>query len=411
MRKAILIGVCLDNTHDFKENIEELHNLALACDIEVVETITQTLRNPHKQTYINSGKVEEVIERIDDSIDIVLIDREIAPSQLRNLEAALNIEVVDKTNLILQIFALRAQSKEARMQVEVARLKYTLPRLQGSYTNLDRQRGGGKNKGAGEKKLELDTRNITTQIHSLEREIKEIAKQRETQRRQRNKSGIKTVALVGYTNAGKSSIMNALMDKADKEDKKVFEKDMLFATLTTNTRQITLDNKKTFLLSDTVGFVSDLPHHLIKAFQSTLEEVIHADLLLQVIDSANPYYKTHMDVTKRTLEEIKAAHIPVLNVFNKCDVSGLDYPIQKEDNVYVCAKEEASIPTLLRAIDERIFSTMQKTFLLPYEEGSLLSHLNDHVHILSQEYVEEGIEVTCEIEQETYEKIKRYEKQ
>ncbi|NCC54926.1 MAG: GTPase HflX, partial [Erysipelotrichia bacterium] len=290
MRKAILVGVSLSDTIDFKENIEEMKNLAQACAIEVVHTITQSLRNPHKQTYINSGKVAEIktLLESEESIDLVLFDCELAPSQQRNLIEHLDIEIVDKTNLILQIFEQRAQTKEAKLQVEVAKLKYILPRLAGSYDNLDRQRGGDKNRGAGEKKIEIDIRNITHQIHCAEKELKEIAKNRETQRRQRKKTKIKSVALVGYTNAGKSSIMNALMERFHKEDKKVFEKDMLFATLTTNTRNIHLDNNHQFLISDTVGFVSDLPHNLIKAFHSTLEEVVHADLLIHVIDLHNP---------------------------------------------------------------------------------------------------------------------------
>lgn len=409
MRKAILVGVCLDNTHDFNENMEEMVNLAQACEIEIIQTITQTLRSPHKQTYINSGKLEEVQAMINEDVDLVLLDREVAPSQLKNLEKALEIEVIDKTNLILQIFALRAQTKEAKMQVEVARLKYTLPRLRGTYDKLDKQKGGNKNKGTGEKKIELDTRNISSQIHALEKEIKEIGKQRNTQRRQRYKTGIKTVAIVGYTNAGKSSIMNGFMDKEEKEDKKVFEKDMLFATLTTSTRKITLDNKKEFLLSDTVGFVSDLPHNLVKAFHSTLEEVVHADILLQVIDISNPYHQTHIDVTLKTLESIKASHIPIFYIFNKCDKTSTPYPTSKDNHIYICAKEDTSIQMLVDTICDSLFQLQEKTFLLPYDQGSILSYINEKTQVTSQMYEEDGVKITCECDDELYEKLKSFE--
>ncbi|NBK98337.1 MAG: GTPase HflX [Erysipelotrichia bacterium] len=411
MRKAILVGVSLSDTIDFKENIEEMKNLAQACAIEVVHTITQSLRNPHKQTYINSGKVAEIktLLESEESIDLVLFDCELAPSQQRNLIEHLDIEIVDKTNLILQIFEQRAQTKEAKLQVEVAKLKYILPRLAGSYDNLDRQRGGDKNRGAGEKKIEIDIRNITHQIHCAEKELKEIAKNRETQRRQRKKTKIKSVALVGYTNAGKSSIMNALMERFHKEDKKVFEKDMLFATLTTNTRNIHLDNNHQFLISDTVGFVSDLPHNLIKAFHSTLEEVVHADLLIHVIDLHNPEYRKHKQVSEQTLANIDAGDIEVLNVYNKCDLRDIDYPTLKDDQLYISAKDEQSITMLIDTIGQKLFNDIHTSLLIPYEEGALISTLNTSCKIISQAYKETGVLLTLSMDQVLYEQVKQYE--
>ncbi|MDD3049083.1 MAG: GTPase HflX [Bacilli bacterium] len=411
MKKTILIGVSLNDTKDFEENIEEMINLAQACDIEVVHTITQKLRNPHKQTYINSGKVEEIRALLleeEEAIDMLLFDCELTPSQQRNLEELLTVEVVDKSNLILQIFEKRAQTKEAKLQVEVAKLKYVLPRLAGSYANLDRQRGGDKNRGAGEKKIEIDIRNITHQIHCAESELKEIAKNRETQRRQRKKNNIKSVALVGYTNAGKSSIMNALMDRFGKEDKKVFEKDMLFATLTTNTRNIHLENNHQFLISDTVGFISDLPHNLIKAFHSTLEEVIHADLLIQVIDISSNEHRKHMQVTKETLSSIDAGDIEVFNVFNKCDLADINYPTVNENNLYISAKDEASIDLLINEIDKHLFHDIHTSLLIPYQEGALISRLNNECSIIKQEHKEDGILIELNIDSTLYESLKEY---
>ncbi len=410
MRKAVLIAVAKEGTFDFEENLEEMCNLAQACDIEVVETITQNLRSPHKKTYINTGKVEEVATFLQahEDVEIALFDCELAPSQQKNVEDVFDVEVIDKTNLILQIFESRAQTKEAKLQVEVAKLKYLLPRLAGSYAHMDRQRGGDKNRGVGEKKIEIDARNITHQIHCAQKELKEIAKQRDTQRRQRAKTNIKTVALVGYTNAGKSSIMNAFMDYFEKEDKKVFEEDMLFATLTTNTRNITLQNKHTFLLSDTVGFVSDLPHNLIKAFHSTLEEVTRADLLLHVIDSNNKDYQKHMRVTQQTLAEIDAGNIACINVFNKCDLSEHPYPTSSENNIYISAKQTQSIEALIAMIEQHLFKDIETHLLLPYEKGNLVSQLNQDCHIISQEHTQQGVKMHILMDEKHYQLYKAF---
>lgn len=410
MKKAILIAVAVEHTFDFEENLEEMRNLAQACQIDVLETITQNLRSPHKKTYINTGKLEEVkiILSAQEDIEVALFDCELAPSQQKHLEDALEIEIIDKTNLILQIFESRAQTKEAKLQVEVAKLKYMLPRLAGSYSHMDRQRGGDNNRGAGEKKIEIDARNITHQIHCAQKELKEIAKQRQTQRRQRNRTNIKTVALVGYTNAGKSSIMNAFMDYFEKEEKKVFEEDMLFATLTTNTRNITLKNKHTFLLSDTVGFVSDLPHNLIKAFHSTLEEVIHADLLLHIIDSNNPDYQKHMRVTTQTLADIDAGNIEIINVFNKCDLSGHTHPAIHEKNMYISAKQAESVDALIEVIEAHLFQDHEAYLLIPYDKGNLVSQLNQDCHIIAQEHTPEGVKIHVQMNDKYMQLCKQY---
>ena len=281
MEKAILIGVQTYTSHSFEERMEEMKELALACDIEICMSVSQNLEHPHKKYYMNPGKIEEVKRILEDQeCSMVLVLEAISPSVQRNLSDFFDCEVMDKSALILEIFASRAKTKESMLQVECARLKYLLPRLQGSYKHMDRQRGGSRNKGTGEKKIELDARRIEGKIHFVEKELDKIHTQRSVQRNQRKKGMVKSVALTGYTNAGKSSIMNGFVN----EDKSVFEKDMLFATLTTSTRQIETENHNVFTLSDTVGFISDLPHSLVQAFHSTLEEAVVSDLILKVVD-------------------------------------------------------------------------------------------------------------------------------
>lgn len=409
MEKAILVAVCLQNTVDFNENIEEMKNLALACDIEVEDVVTQNLPSVNKKFYVNSGKIEEVRElALDKEIEILLFNTSLSPSQLRNIENFTGCRVHDKSDLILQIFFQRAKSKEAKLQVECAQLKYALPRLSGNYEHMDRQRGGDKNKGSGEKKIELDARRIEQRIQSLEKELKQIEVQRSVQRRLRNKNQVKSAALVGYTNAGKSSIMNGCMAYLKKEDKDVFEKDMLFATLTTSIRNITLESKNTFTLSDTVGFISDLPHALIEAFKSTLEEAKESDLLIEVIDASSNEHSRHMQVCKETLEDIGCGDKEVLYVFNKCDLANIHYPYAEENRIYICAKEESSIKFLLEEIEKRLFTSTLTTLLIPYEQGSLLNTLNSKCNVLIQEYTNEGVEITLHLPQELHYLIDLY---
>lgn len=277
---------------------------------------------------MGSGKIDELKNLVEENnADIVIFNNELSASQVKNIEEEINCNVIDRTALILDIFANRAKTRESKLQVEVAKLQYELPRLVGSNEDLGRQSGGvgTKNRGAGETKLELDRRRIEDKIANLNKELEVLKNQREVQKSKRKKSNIPNVALVGYTNAGKSSVMNALVEKfINDEDKKVFEKNMLFATLETYVRNIKLDNNKSFLLSDTVGFVGDLPHSLVKAFRSTLEEVCDADLLLHVIDISNPNYENHINVTNETLNQIGADNIPVIYVYNKVDLMELD---------------------------------------------------------------------------------------
>ena len=273
--KALLVGVNLDNDPDFEHALNELENLAEACNMEVVGVETQKISQVNTGVYVGTGKVDE-IKALAHMLDaeLVIFDNTLSPMQLRNLKDIIERPILDRTHLILQIFSSRAKTREAQIQVETARLQYELPRLTGMGEILSRQGGGSgglSNKGAGEKKLELDKRKIRHRISELKKELKEVEKNRETQRKRRLSQGIPQVALVGYTNAGKSTLMNALIDKYEKNDeKKVMAQDMLFATLDTTVRKIHLPDKKEFLLSDTVGFINKLPHNLVQAFHSTL---------------------------------------------------------------------------------------------------------------------------------------------
>lgn len=410
-RKGIVVGININNESGFKESIVELKNLCMACDIEVAGEIIQNSKQINKAHYIGSGKLDELKFLVNsEESDIVIFNNELSSSQLRNIEKAIECEVIDRTALILDIFAERAKTREAKLQVEVARLQYLLPRLIGANENLGRQSGGvgTKNKGTGEKKLELDRRKIEAKVAALNKELEELKYQRKTQRNLRRKSSVPRIALVGYTNAGKSSIMNSMLDTfRDGEEKKVFEKDMLFATLETSVRSIKLEDNKKFLLSDTVGFVSNLPHNLIKAFRSTLEEVCEADLLLHVVDISNPDYKNHLEVTNDTLKEIGAEGIPMVYVYNKIDL--LDEYVTDEDGVYISAKKKLGMDKLIEVISSKVFNDyISCNMLIPYDKGSVLSYLNDNAKIIERKYNNDGTEIYIECSNVDYEKYKEY---
>ena len=382
-RKALLVGVNLDDGTDFLQSMEELGSLAEACYMEVVGQVVQNLPAINKGLYIGTGKVAEVKETVGElQADIVIFDNALSPMQLRNLQQELEVEVIDRTALILDIFSERAQTSEAKMQVEIARLQYMLPRLVGLRTSLGRQGGGSglSNKGAGEKKLELDRRRIEHRMSELRKSLETVSQERETQRKQRMQSGIPRVALVGYTNAGKSTLLNVLIDEYVGDDtKKVLEKDMLFATLDTTVRKITPKNHKPFLLSDTVGFINQLPHNLVKAFRSTLEEAKYADLLLEVIDFSDKNYKDHMRVTEETLKEIGAGEVPVVYVFNKADLVEVSIPSVKEHKIFMSAKKKIGLEELLQLIETVLLAVLTETADITkteYEPEGTRIHLN-----------------------------------
>ena len=401
---AILVGLQLDDEDHFRHAMEELAELCEACHITPIFTLTQALDAPHQALYIGSGKVSEVRRAAEElDADVIIFDDSLTPSQARNLNLEIGLPILDRTALILEIFRQRARTREARLQVELARLQYLLPRLSGMGTAMSRQGGGSgsrSNKGAGEKQLELDRRYISHRITECKKELAAVKKQRQTQRKSRTLSAIPQVALVGYTNAGKSTIMNQMLSVyghdaiADITHKKVLQEDMLFATLDTIVRKITIPGKPAFYLSDTVGFIDKLPHHLVDAFRSTLEEVCHADLLLQVVDVSDPYYREHMRVTQETLANLGAADIPMIIAYNKADrlpQFANDLPLVTGNHIHMAAALGTGIPELADLLLSHLFAepvTMQ--LLIPYNEGSLLHEMNQIAEILTTEYRNEG---------------------
>lgn len=396
--RVLLVGVDTGEEKDFERTIEELGSLAQACYMEVAGIITQKLDTVNQALYIGSGKVKEVKEFAQDcEAGVIIFDNGLTPSQLRNLNKELELPVLDRTTLILDIFALRAQTREARLQVETARLKYLLPRLVGMHDALSRQGGasGSKsNKGVGEKKLELDRRKIEHRISELNRELERVAKERKTQRQRRSLSRTPQVVLVGYTNAGKSTILNRIVELGGiVPEKKVLEKDMLFATLETNVRAIDTGDNKPFFLADTVGFIHKLPHGLIKAFQSTLEEVKYADLLVHVIDYSDDHYEQQMEVTAQTLKELEADDIPLICVYNKADKKETgSLPRVRDRRIYMSASDGTGIPELIAMIKEQVYSAnVDSTFFIPYEDGAAASYLMEHAAVLGRNYEDGGV--------------------
>jgi GTP-binding protein HflX len=415
LERAIVVGVNLNKDNHFEYGLEELHNLAEALNVEVVGEVTQNLDRVHPAHYVGKGKVDEIKAFFEEAdANLVIFNDELSPSQIRNLEATLECKVIDRTMLILDIFARRAKSKEAQMQVELAQLQYMLPRLVGLRASLGRQGGGTgggfKNRGAGETKLELDRRKIEDQIAKLRRDLEHVKDQRETQRKQRKKNEVPVVSIVGYTNAGKSTIMNRLLTKTGQIDgKQVFEKDMLFATLETSVRQISLPDQKEFLLTDTVGFVSKLPTHLVKAFRSTLEEARDADLLLHVVDVSNEEYRYMMDVTNETLQAVGVENVKTVEIYNKSDLAAVNYPHVSGNNIWISAKEGVGLDELLELIRAHIFVDYQKCrMLIPYDRGDVVSYLNEQASVSTSEYEEDGTLLSVELKRADYERYHEF---
>lgn len=355
--RALLLGVDLHDGEDFERSMQELKSLAQACGMEAAGQIVQNLDKIHPALYMGKGKLQEIRGYLEEEdIGLLIFDRALTPSQMKNLQDFLGCPILDRTTLILEIFASRAQTREAKLQVESARLQYILPRLVGMRRALSRQGGGSgslSNRGAGETKLELDRRRIEKRLSQLRRELDKIADERRTQRKQRQGSGIPRVALVGYTNAGKSTLMNRMLERYMRDDsKKVLEKDMLFVTLDTTVRRIRMGRGEEILLSDTVGFIRQLPAGLVKAFRSTLEEAAEADLLLHVLDYSDDSYRTQRKVTEETLKELGAGDIPVIYIYNKADLcmKADELPVIRGSRIYLSAKSGAGIAELAEMI-------------------------------------------------------------
>lgn len=405
LERVLLVGVDTGEEQNFDGSMEELKQLAKACYMEPVGTVTQRMEFVHKALYIGTGKVQEVRDAAQ-ALDaqLILFNDTLTPSQIKNLQDELKTPVIDRTTLILNIFEMRARTREASLQVETAKLQYLLPRLVGMHEALTRQGGTSgsmSSRGAGEKKLELDRRHIEHRISELRKELDAISRERETQRKRREQTRIPLVALVGYTNAGKSTIMNQMVERfVGDEEKKVLEKDMLFATLDTTIRRINTGNNRDFLLTDTVGFIHKLPHGLVKAFRSTLEEIKGADLLLQVVDVSDPGDQEQMETTKETLWELGAGDIPMLIVFNKADrLIQNTYPRTAGTNkIYISARQPESIELLVKEITRRVYAGYEEVrLLIPYDKGSIVSYLQENAQILEQTYEPEGtwMHVSC----------------
>ncbi|CAI2634465.1 GTPase HflX [Apilactobacillus kunkeei] len=412
---AVIIGLNLDN-EQFEYSMTELAALAEANNLEVVARLVQKLDHPDKATYFGKGKVEELkMTVLDKDADMVIVNDELSPSQIRNLEKQTETKIIDRTGLILEIFANRARTHEAKLQVQLAKLQYQLPRLHTSASQrLDQQTGSGgggfTNRGSGESQLELNRRVIEKDISHIKQELKDIQKSDLTQRKQRDGKSIPTVALVGYTNAGKSTIMNQLVNRyGENQEKQVMVKNMLFATLDTSVRKLIFDDNKTMLLSDTVGFVSKLPHQLVKAFRSTLAEAANADLLVQVVDEADENKELMMKTTEQTLKEIGVENIPMITVFNKADILDESRPQRAGDNLIMAALEEDSIDELVHIIRENSYKNyVTEEFLIPFDKGDIVNYLNTKANVLSTKYVTEGTKIKAELTAVDSERFKQY---
>ena len=391
--KGILVGVQYPQMpYDFDISMQELKQLAYACDIEVKAVVTQNLDTISPQYYIGKGKVMEIKELVEQD-DIVIFNEELTPLQIKNLTDQCQVEVTDRSDLILRIFASRAKTKEAKLEVGIARLQYLLPRLAGMKQNLYSQQGGMGFRGSGEKQIELDRRRIRRQLTQAKRELAMIEKQRQTQRQLRKHHQEKVVCLVGYTNSGKSSLLNALTSK------KVYEKDMLFATLQTSSRRVYM-KKHHVIMSDTVGFIHQLPHSFVQSFRSTLEEVKDADLLIHVIDASSPYYHNQIETTLSVLKELDALDIPMIYVYNKMDL--VHQPIVHEQGICidVSAKEKKHLDDLENMIIDILFKDYELiSVYIPYEEGHIFSEIEYQYEILHTEYLEKEIYVSFYVNQ------------
>lgn len=396
--RAILVAVEFNDETDVECSLNELEELAETAGADTVGRLIQKREAVHPGTYIGKGKIEELQELIYRlRADIVVCDDELSPAQLGNLQEELQVKVIDRTVMILDIFAAHARTSEGKLQVELAQLRYRASRLVGLRQSLSRLGGGIGTRGPGEKKLEMDRRLIKERISILNRQLKEVVKNRETMRRQRTRSAAPTVAIVGYTNAGKSTLLNTLTES------NVLEEDKLFATLDPTTRGLTLADGQKILFTDTVGFISKLPHTLIQAFRSTLEEAKYADMILHVVDASNPDYDMQMEVVYDTLRELGVGDKPVLTAFNKMD---LVKPEEKEDwkdlksdvVLQISAKKKIGLEALLEQIEKLLkagFVKIEKVF--PYEEAGKLQLIRQYGKLETEEYREDGIYILASV--------------
>ena len=404
--KAFIAGANL-NDPNFEYYMSELANLTEAANMEVVGQARQNEEHIIAGTYFGLGKINEIKDMAHGlKAKVLVLNDELTPVQIRNLEKLTKLRVIDRTELILEIFSSRARTKQAKLQVQLARLQYELPRLHPSENTLDQQRGNGgstgggfANRGAGESKLELNRRTIGKQISIIKKELQAIDKQEQIKAKRRNQNHIPKVALVGYTNAGKSTTMNGLLKEFSKHsDKQVFVKNMLFATLDTNVRRIDLENNFSFILSDTVGFISKLPHNLIESFKATLQEVKDADLLINVVDASDPNMIQMIRTTQNVLNEIGVKNTPIITAYNKADKSERNYPQIEGSGILYSAVDTKSIETLADLITKRIFTNYKKiNLLLPLSAGKILSYLHENAQVLTETYQNDGVHIAVRL--------------
>ncbi|MEI3229494.1 MAG: GTPase HflX [Lachnospiraceae bacterium] len=403
--RLILVGVSEQDGDDTEDSMEELKELVATAGASVAGMVIQKRETMHPGTYVGKGKVEEIRELlIETQATGIVCDDELSPAQLRNLTDLLDVKVMDRTLIILDIFAMRASTNEGKIQVELAQLRYRATRLTGMGRSMSRLGGGIGTRGPGEKKLEVDRRLIGSRISQLKRELEEVRKHREINRGQRTKSKIPVAAIVGYTNAGKSTLLNTLTD-AD-----VLEEDMLFATLDPTTRQLELPGKQQILLTDTVGFIRKLPHHLIEAFKSTLEEAKYADYIIHVVDASNPQADKQMHIVYETLRSLGVEDKKILTLFNKQDARTDDEPLHDflaDKTINISAKYGIGLDAVKEALAD--FLRADKILVervIPYQDAGILQAVRKMGELLEEEYQPEGIFIKAYVPMELYGKIK-----
>jgi len=398
--------VCVDTgEYDADASLDELEELARTAGAEVVAKVSQKRESSSDANFVGKGKLEEIKELCENNeIDLVICDSELTPSQINNLENALDVRVVDRTTLILDIFAARARTSEGKLQVQLAQLKYSLPRLTGRGKQLSRLGAGIGTRGPGETKLEVDRRHIREKIHSLELQLSELEKRRNSLRKRRKKDGVETVALVGYTNAGKSTLMNYLTNAG------VLAEDKLFATLDPTARKLVLYDGREVMLIDTVGLVRRLPHHLVEAFKSTLEEAADADLILNVCDVSSSEFNEHLNVTMNLLNSLGCENKPIISVLNKCDLLESSTELLSFMNsVCISAKTGSGIPDLLLRIQQLLPNKRRKvSLLIPFSQGSVAGKIRKDGVVLSEDYTENGIKVDAILDVDFIDSIKEF---
>ena len=402
--RVILVGVSEQDGDDAEDSLAELAELVKTAGASVAGTLIQKRELIHPGTYVGTGKVAEIAELLEHTgATGIVCDDELSPAQLKNLETMLNTKVMDRTLIILDIFAARATTSEGKIQVELAQLKYRLSRLTGLGRSMSRLGGGIGTRGPGEKKLEIDRRLINDRIAQLNRELKEVVKHREIARAKRERNAVPVVAIVGYTNAGKSTLLNHLTDA------EVLEEDKLFATLDPTTRMLELEGHQQVLLTDTVGFIRKLPHHLIEAFKSTLEEAKYADYIIHVVDASNPQRDKQMYIVYETLDHLGVKNKKILTLFNKIDIRTDDDPLQdfRADHVLqISATENAGLDAVKDVLQEMLRE--DKIYIervIPYAQAGVLQLVRNKGEIVSEEYVPEGISIRAYVPMEVYGKL------